>query len=52
AYAWVTVNYLKKNIGKPAAQTSGVLDLGGGSTQIAFAATDEEGNHYMLNYVM
>eukprot|EP00124_Ichthyophonus_hoferi_P000626 Ihof_evm19s24 gene=Ihof_evmTU19s24 len=42
AYAWVTVNYLRKLLGKSPAQTSGVLDLGGGSTQIAFAVTDEE----------
>eukprot|EP01134_Creolimax_fragrantissima_P007706 CFRG7706T1 len=42
AYAWVTVNYLKKNIGNPPEKTSGVLDLGGGSTQIAFAASNAE----------
>lgn len=42
AYAWVTINYLRGLLGKPPAETSGVLDLGGGSTQIAFAVTDEE----------
>lgn len=41
-YAWVTVNFLKKKLGNPAMETSGVLDLGGGSTQIAFAVNRNE----------
>lgn len=37
-YAWVTLNYLSKAIGHgDITSTFGTLDLGGGSTQIAFA---------------
>lgn len=42
--AWVTVNFLNKQIGAQAdidlAETSVVMDLGGGSTQIVFAVPD------------
>ena len=41
AFAWVTVNYLLGNLGKPSKDTVGVIDLGGGSTQIMFAVPDE-----------
>lgn len=51
-YAWITTNYLLGNIGgKERLPTSGVFDLGGGSTQIVFEpsiSSDEqmvEGEH-------
>ena len=37
-YAWVTVNYLLGRVTGPSRDTAAVLDLGGGSTQIATAA--------------
>jgi len=43
-YAWVTLNYLAKVLGQPkktVKDTFGTLDLGGGSTQIAFAPRDQ-----------
>jgi hypothetical protein len=36
-FAWVTVNYLEGFLGQSSEPTCGILDLGGGSTQIAFA---------------
>lgn len=51
-YAWITVNYLLKNIGGMADRpTVAIFDLGGGSTQIVFEPTFElttkmhEGEH-------
>ena len=44
-YSWVTLNYLAKVLGKKdktLADTYGTLDLGGGSTQIAFHPKDSE----------
>eukprot|EP00656_Telonema_subtile_P028345 TRINITY_DN30748_c0_g1_i1.p1 TRINITY_DN30748_c0_g1~~TRINITY_DN30748_c0_g1_i1.p1 ORF type:complete len:179 (+),score=30.53 TRINITY_DN30748_c0_g1_i1:202-738(+) len=38
AYAWLAVNFLLRRVGKPAADTVSTIDLGGGSTQIAYAA--------------
>ncbi|KAM6994181.1 LOW QUALITY PROTEIN: ectonucleoside triphosphate diphosphohydrolase 3 [Tautogolabrus adspersus] len=57
-YGWVTVNYLKGNflekhlwnkyIRPEGAKTTGSMDLGGASTQIAFAVQDElRGADYM-----
>lgn len=39
-FAWVTVNYLLESIALDAPHTCVVLDLGGGSTQIALASPD------------
>jgi guanosine-diphosphatase len=39
-FAWITVNYLTQRIGGKRMSTSGVMDLGGGSTQIVFEPID------------
>lgn len=55
-YAWITTNYLLKNIGSSKKlDTAAVFDLGGGSTQIVFEPTDGEkileGEHkYEINF--
>ncbi|KAI8905440.1 nucleoside phosphatase GDA1/CD39 [Gorgonomyces haynaldii] len=53
-YAWITVNYLLGRItGYRRLPTAGVLDLGGGSTQIVFEPTSElkDGKHvYELDF--
>merc|ERR1712086_744080 len=36
-YAWITINFLLNKIGKPASHTATTVDLGGGSTQVAYA---------------
>lgn len=43
-FAWITVNYLQDQLSLPAAKTSVMLDLGGGSTQIAMALPASKGN--------
>jgi guanosine-diphosphatase len=41
-FAWITVNYLLGNIGtKEKKPTAGIMDLGGGSTQIVFEPKDD-----------
>eukprot|EP00118_Oscarella_pearsei_P017115 m.168610 g.168610 ORF g.168610 m.168610 type:complete len:96 (+) comp38962_c2_seq2:170-457(+) len=36
-FAWLSVNFLRGTLGQESAATAGILDLGGGSVQIALA---------------
>ncbi|KAJ3610928.1 hypothetical protein NHX12_023018 [Muraenolepis orangiensis] len=40
--AWITVNFLTGSLGGAYSSTVGMLDLGGGSTQITFSPQDEK----------
>ena len=51
-FAWLTLNYLLGNLGKPEGETVAAIDLGGGSVQQAFALNKSEAQAAPAGYVI
>lgn len=47
-YAWITINFLLHKIGKPPSHTASTVDLGGGSTQVAYATSAASDTHKLV----
>jgi hypothetical protein len=50
-YGWLAVNYLLGKLGKPVPQTVAMMDMGGGSMQMAYAVEDSVAAEAPLGYV-